>query len=166
MGKYMSVIGMFVIGVVIVVLGVYFFMAYSATPGSTEYILGVVLMLIGLLVTGMGAISGKRKMRSVGFFAQYPDAYSRSAPMMPVQQAPAQQTPVQPRPAPMVQPSGARPTPSTPANQPKPKAIQEKQAPKVIKILVCPKCGSENQISDTFCFDCGKKLKPKKSASK
>ncbi len=25
---------------------------------------------------------------------------------------------------------------------------------------------AENQVSDTFCFDCGKKLKPKKSASK
>lgn len=156
MGKYLSIIGMFVIGIVIVITGVYFFMAYSATPEAMEYQAGVVLMLIGLLVTGVGAIKGKRMMRSVGYFAAYPpDTYSR----------PAQVAPAQPKPPAVTQPPGPRPTPLTPVNQPKPsKAPQEKQPPKVVKVLVCPKCGSENQVMDSFCFNCGKKLRPKKSA--
>jgi ribosomal protein L40E len=156
MGRYVSIIGIFVIGLVMVIAGVYFFITGAAD--STEYVMGVVLMLAGLLVTGVGAINGKRKMRSVGYFAEYPREPSR--PPGPVRE-PA-------RPAPAAQPEQAapsRPTPAAPATQPRPEAKpQEKPAEKVVKIIVCPKCGSENQVTDTFCYSCGKKLRPKKTA--
>ena len=49
MNKYMSVMGIFIAGVVLVVIGVYYFLT-SGGEGF-NYQLGIVLMLIGLLVT-------------------------------------------------------------------------------------------------------------------
>ncbi|UCD07898.1 MAG: zinc-ribbon domain-containing protein [Candidatus Aenigmatarchaeota archaeon] len=151
MGKYLSIIGLFVVGVIIVIFGVYYLL--TSAVESFEYQLGIILMLIGLLVTGVGAIRGKRTMRSVGYFAQYPPG----APPRPVRPAAAQ---ARPAPGAPVQPPAPRPTPSAPATQPA-KASPAKAAEKVVKVLVCPKCGSENQVTDMFCFSCGKKLRPK-----
>lgn len=160
MGKYLSIIGLFVIGIIIVIAGVYYFITSAAE--TFEYQLGIILMLIGLLVTGVGAIRGKRTMRSVGYFAQYPPG------------APARPAPAQPRPAPETPPAGSepptqtpapRPTPSVPATQPAKAGAKPAKTPeKVVKVLVCPKCGSENQVTDMFCFNCGKKLRPKRAA--
>ncbi|MCK4532136.1 MAG: zinc ribbon domain-containing protein, partial [Candidatus Aenigmarchaeota archaeon] len=33
---------------------------------------------------------------------------------------------------------------------------------RIIKIVVCPNCGTENETKDRFCYNCGKKLKPEK----
>jgi ribosomal protein L40E len=156
MGKYLSIIGLFVVGIIIVIAGVYYFIT---SPANTfEYQLGIILMLVGLLVTGVGAIRGKRTMRSVGYFADYPpEAPPRSARPAPAQPMPAPEAPSQP-PAP-------RPTPSVPATQPAKAGTKPAKAPeKVVKVLVCPKCGSENQVTDMFCFNCGKKLRPKRAA--
>ncbi len=154
MGKYLSIIGLFVIGVIIVIFGVYYFL--TSAVESFEYQLGIVLMLIGLLVTGVGAIKGKRTMRSVGYFAQYPPG----TPYRPVRPATSQE---KPDPESSAQPHAPRPTPSAPATQPAKAspAKSAKAAEKVVKVLVCPKCGSENQVTDMFCFNCGKKLRPK-----
>lgn len=162
MGRYLSVIGLFIIGVVIVTAGVYFFL--STGGEGFNYQLGIVLMLIGLLVTGVGAIRGKRTMRSVGYFAQYPpESYMR--PQAQAAARPATQpetTPVaysaEPQPA-------SRPTPASPATGTKAET-KEKEPHPVVKVLVCPKCGSENQVTDIYCFSCGKKLRPKTRAGK
>lgn len=160
MGKYLSIIGLFLIGVVIVIVGVYFFI--TSAVESFEYQIGIVVMLIGLLVTGVGAIRGKRTMRSVGYFADYPPGTLARPP-----------TRARPRPAPAASAAGpefrspvSKPTPTVPATQlaKASPAKEAKPAEKVVKVLVCPKCGSESQVTDTFCFNCGKKLKPKRAA--
>lgn len=193
MGKYASVIGIFLVGVVVVVVGVYLFLTGGSDAASFQT--ASVVTLIGLLITGIGAIKGKRTMRSLGYFAQYPSesharqvnqAQSRpgarpSGAAQPVQAAPSQEQsaqvtqPSQPAPsaqqasaAPSTQSSTAsRPTPSAPATQVSvPSAKQSpKAAVRVVKVIVCPKCGSENQEADNFCFSCGKKIRPKSAGS-
>lgn len=44
--------------------------------------------------------------------------------------------------------------------------IQKPKSGKIIKIIICPKCGSENESDDAFCYKCGKKLLTKKRLAK
>ncbi len=37
---------------------------------------------------------------------------------------------------------------------------------KILKIVVCPKCGAENEAKDKFCYNCGEKLKLEKKKRK
>ncbi len=175
MGRYASVLGIFIAGIIVVIAGVLLFLTGGSDPASFQT--ASIVTLIGLLVTGVGAIKGKRTMKSVGYFAAYPpDTYSRpaqsSAPIkmdrppeqsqQPGSQAPqaTQATPPQPE----------RPTPTAPATgTPSPAAGTgaAKHSPaKVVRVLVCPKCGTENQETDTFCSNCGKKLRPKTLSGK
>jgi ribosomal protein L40E len=168
MNKYLSIMGMFLAGVIMVIIGVYFFLSYGS--GSANFQIGLVVMLIGLLVTGVGAIRGKRNMRSVGYFAEYSQQQpTRQAPQM--RAAPGPEGPeTVPEPATEPRPPAERPTPTEPVKSGRTAAAPGPAAPaaqaRVIKVIICPKCGTENQETDTFCFSCGKKLRPKGAARK
>lgn len=42
------------------------------------------------------------------------------------------------------------------------KPMAKPKEARIIKIVVCPNCGTENETKDRFCYNCGKKLKPEK----
>ncbi len=196
MGKYASVIGIFLIGIIVVITGVYLFLTGGSDPAAFQMASGVTL--VGLLVTGIGAIKGRRTMRSVGYFAAYPsesharqvsqsrDRFLQSGHAQQVMdqaethhveqgnmtpgsgdQASAQTSSA----ASATSAPGERPTPMRPATQlsrssPVTGATGSGGTPKIVKVIVCPGCGTENQDTDSFCSGCGKKIRPKASKSR
>ena len=193
MGKYASVIGIFLIGVVVVMVGVYLFL--TGGSDTTSFQIASAVTLVGLLVTGIGAIKGKRAMKSIGYFAAYPsesharqvsqsrDRFLQSREAQHVMdqaevhhveqgnmtpgsgsQAPSQTASTTSEP-------GGRPTPMRPATQlskpsPATGSMTSSGGTKIVKVLVCPSCGTENQDTDNFCSSCGKKIRPKASSSR
>lgn len=166
MGKYTGVIGLFALGVAVVLIGIYFFL----TMGSDTFYfqMASVITLIGLLITGIGAIKGRRTMKSVGYFAEYPpESHARLVQSVTERQSSElgrteDSTTESQGPAPTI-----RPTPSEPASAQSAKQSGAKGQVKVVRVLVCPKCGSDNNETDTYCYSCGKKIKIKaKSSSK
>ncbi|NIO19907.1 MAG: zinc-ribbon domain-containing protein [Candidatus Aenigmarchaeota archaeon] len=151
---------LFIIGVAISLVGVYTLVAMSQSVGSGSF----VIMLVGLFFTGTGSIYGKRKMRGEYYMAtEERDIVKKQKP----------------KPTPFREPERAegteefleeaeqaeeqrveRPEISKPAFETTQKPTVEEHV-KVIKVLVCPKCGAENQEMDKFCYNCGKKLRLK-----
>jgi hypothetical protein len=177
MGKYVSVIGLFLVGIVVVVAGVYLFLTGGSDAASFQT--ASIVTLIGLLITGIGAIKGKRTMKSIGYFAAYPSeshvrqvsqvsSRTGSQPagtVQPVQSMSSQDQSATPTTqlTPSTQTAATRPTPNAPATQASGSSAKQssKAVAKVVRVIVCPKCGSENQEADNFCFNCGKKIRPK-----
>lgn len=159
MGKYTAVIGLFVVGVAVVLIGIYFFIAMGSE--AFYFQLASIITLIGLLITGIGAIKGRRTMRSVGYFAQYPpEKHARLVQSVTERRSSdlstAEDSVTQTQgPEPSIKPTPTEPASSQPAKQSPSNDV------KVVKVLVCPKCGSENKETDTFCYNCGKKLRVK-----
>lgn len=83
-----------------------------------------------------------------------------------VRQAPEKSREPAARPGQPPQQTSPAQQPASPAQQPAPAKTGDKAEAKVIKIMVCPKCGAENQPTDKFCYNCGKKLKPDKKKSR
>jgi ribosomal protein L40E len=72
-------------------------------------------------------------------------------------ETPPPQKPVTSRPSASVPPENAAEKPDIPA---RPRVGPSE--PMVLKIVVCPNCGAENETRDRFCYNCGNKLKPEK----
>jgi hypothetical protein len=181
--QYVRVLWIFLFGMVIVLYGVYMLFVFGEvglyTLGSSFWV-----MLIGLLLTGVGSIYGKRKLQDPDTFRPKPKAGLGGFITSTTQPAPAkqlQEAPVETKPNPMrpvlqgaekrieddvrrVVSKGIRMAStvatkaSTPSTQAGSQGVSQDEV-KVIKVLICPKCGSENQEVDKFCFNCGKKLR-------
>jgi len=191
MSQYLQVIWLYVIGIMIILVGIYLLML-NAGPAS------FIVMLVGLAVSAIGAAHGK-KMREMG---QMDVQQMVAGGVMPPQQEQAQYPPqrmpqrVQ---APQQLPLKARAVQAAeeePAEEPSqeegaaPQGIlgifkrqQEQAEPKKIMELemedvksgklvptqadvielVCPKCGAENDERNFYCYYCGNKLRRKPS---
>jgi len=171
---------LFVIGLVIILVGfVLFFLEYLGQE------LSFVIMLGGLLFATIGSMYGRKKlMEEYGASprpeqkpiqsrkspqtldellkgidgrrdetAQEPEArqdnneevvsnygYEQEEPMQPIHSEPMRN-----------EQNEKAPSPTTP--------YFKDFAQKVIKILICPKCGTENPENHIFCFKCGKKIR-------
>lgn len=164
MGKYTSVVGLFALGVAVVIVGIYFFITQGSDPFYFQ--MASVVVIIGLLVVGIGAIKGRRTMRSVGYFAEYPpERHARLVQSVTERQSSElgrteDSTTESQGPAPSV-----RPTPTQPASAQPAKQSGTRGQVKVVRVLVCPKCGSDNKETDTYCYSCGKKIKIKAKSS-
>ncbi len=180
--QYLKVLWIFLFGMVIVLYGVYVLFVFGAvglyTLGSSFWV-----MLIGLLLTGVGSIYGKKKMQDPNTFRQKPKGGLGGFISSTPQQAPArqlQEAPTEPKNPmrPVLQGAEKRieedvrrvvskgmriaSTVATKASTPSTQAGSQGASQgevKVVKVLICPKCGSENQEIDKFCFNCGKKLR-------
>ncbi len=178
--QYVKVLWIFLFGMLLVLYGVYVLFAFGAvglyTLGSSFWV-----MLIGLLLTGVGSIYGKKKLSDPdtfkpkprgglgGFIASTP----QPAPAKQLQEAPTEpKNPMRP----VLQGAEKRieddvrkvvskgmriaSTVATKASTSQASGQATSQGEvKVVKVLICPKCGSENQEQDKFCFNCGKKLR-------
>lgn len=204
--QYLRVLWIFIFGFILVLYGVYMLFSFGEvgfyTMGASFWV-----MLIGLLLTGVGSIYGKKKLHDpnafrprrarggLGMFMAPPQVPQASQPVQQVQPAQPQSQPQGPPPYLQQAPTETRPNPMRPVLQGAEKRVeadvkkvatkfahvassvaskaasyqtsgtqaQAAQPPqervKVVKVLICPKCGTENQESDRFCFNCGKKLR-------
>jgi len=188
--QYLKVLWIFVFGMILVLYGVYMLIAFGAvglyTMGSSFWV-----MLIGLLLTGVGSIYGKKKLLDpntfkakagggLGSFIQSTPQVVAQQPVKELQEAPSEikANPMRPvlhdaekrieQDFKRVVSKGIRMAStvaskaSTAAAQASTQDLQSTPAQepvKVVKVLICPKCGSENQEADRFCFNCGKKLR-------
>lgn len=161
---FLRSVWLFIVGVAVAIIGVY---ALVAMPdiGSGSFI----VMLVGLFFTGAGSIYGKRRMRGEYYMtSEEPDIrkFGKEKPKQPTEPAPtgteeseefleeAEQAEEQRVEPPEIETS--KPVLETTQKPP-----EEEEHVKVIRVLVCPKCGSENQETDVYCFKCGKKLRLK-----
>lgn len=131
----------------------------------TGFMFSFVIMLAGLLVTGIGAIHGKRKLREI-IIQEYEKgpAPAYTAPG----EGPKAEIPPQEKTSPQTAETGQMPAEEAaipdPAEQaPQTQEEEEPEAQRVIKVLICTKCGAENKERNIFCYHCGKKLRIKKS---
>jgi ribosomal protein L40E len=162
-GYFLRSAWLFIVGVAVAITGVYTLVAVPAV-GSASFI----IMLVGLFFTGAGSIYGKRRLRGEYYMtSEEPDIrrFGNEKPAQPIKPATtgteeseefleeAEQAEEQRVEAPKIEAS--KPVLETTHEPP------EEEHVKVIKVLVCPKCGSENQETDVFCFKCGKKLRLK-----
>ena len=149
---------LFVIGVVVAITGI-FSLLLLPDAGPVSFL----AMLVGLFFTGTGSIYGKRKWRGEYEMGSEKDlkklAKEKPEPEMgetekfleEAEQAEEQRVELS---------EGMQPA-EVQTSTPK---TAEKV--KVVKVLICPKCGAENQETDTYCFNCGKKLRLKQFKKK
>ena len=150
---------LFVIGVGVAVAGISTLLLLP-DAGPVSFL----AMLAGLFFAGTGSIYGKRKLRGEYEMVSEEDlkklAKEKPKPEMDETEKfleEAEQAEEQ-----RVEPSeGMQPAPEVQTSTPK---TAEKV--KVVKVLICPKCGAENQETDTYCFNCGKKLRLKQFKKK
>jgi preprotein translocase subunit Sss1 len=154
---------LFIVGVVVAIIGVYTLLAMPDI-GSVSFL----IMLVGLFFTGTGSIYGKRKLRGDYYMtSEEPglEKFRKEKPKPVAEQIPAEseqgeefleeaeQAEEQRVERPEIETS--KPVLETTQKPP------EEEHVKVIKVIVCPKCGTENQETDKFCYNCGKKLRMK-----
>ena len=179
--RHAKVAWIYFIGVAIIIIGVYIFAFYPemeiVTFDSgfilTGFMFSFVIMLAGLLVTGIGAIHGKRKLREI-IIQEYEKgpapAYTAPGEGPKAESSPQEKTSPQTAETGQMPVEGAAtpdPVEQAPQTQEeKPQEIREEEEPeaqRVIKVLICTKCGAENKERNIFCYHCGKKLRIKKS---
>lgn len=173
--KYLKIIWLYAIGLILVFSGLYMIAFGSAGP------LGFELMIAGFFFSMIGGVYGKKKLmetdmdvvptvsRQVEQIKQ--NVVSQLRPMESAEEQP----PVaeQPRPQPRIQPRSQPVQPTVQQTQPIQQPVQFPQAQergRVIKVMVCPDCNTENAPKNMYCSNCGKRLRaeplPKKSALK
>jgi len=151
---------LFIVGVAVSIIGVYALLAVPAL-GSGSFL----IMLVGLFFTGTGSIYGKKKLRGEYYMGteepearkEKPRPVAGPEPEVPGENEEfleeAEQAEEQRVERPEIETE--KPVLETTHKPP------EDEHVKVIKVLVCPKCGMENQETDKFCYNCGKKLRLK-----
>ena len=179
MTKYMQVVWMYIIGILIILFGMYMLMTNS-DPMS------FMVMLMGLAVSAIGSAHG-RKMRTMEQF----DAAQGTVPEQEQPEKPAAEDFVQqesqPQPennepqredfAPRGQPMGEKMSgimglfkkkePSEPLSREEivHLEMEDIKEGKIVPAeadvieLVCPKCLAENESQNLFCFSCGNRLR-------
>ncbi len=178
-------IWLFLLGIVVSVIGLYCFV-FRPDMGPNSF----TVMLIGLFFTGTGSIYGKKKLREgppmVSAPAQqktifqqpqqtYPGYSPREMPSQPTgMQAQPRAIPAELEGSPEEEflevaeetVESEIPVPVKPMKVEKPeipaKPMARPKEAKIIKIVVCPNCGTENETMDKFCYSCGNRLKPEK----
>jgi len=163
LGHFLRSAWLFIVGVAVSIIGVYTLLAMPDI-GSASFL----IMLVGLFFTGTGSIYGKRKLRGDYYMTSEEPGLGRfrkEKPKPVTEQAPtetdageefleeAEQAEEQRVERPEIK--TAKPVLETREEPP------EEEHVKVVKVLVCPKCGTENQETDKFCYNCGKKLRLK-----
>jgi len=188
MASRLKAIWIFFVGLIVILVGFFlFFFQYL----NQQY--SFILMLGGLLISGLGSIYGRKKL--MGAQNSISPGSENNAGSVPVrsdnlsdllkgidknykpkqnfvqasavkqvvtqpvdsqpteeetQQFPVQQKPQKPEPEPQ-RPDRQPPSPTSP--------YYRDFVQKVIKVYVCPKCGTENEEKNIFCFKCGKKIR-------
>jgi len=181
----------FLLGVAVAVTGL-LCLLFRPDIGTNSFI----IMLMGLFFTGAGSIYGKRKLRgeppvlAPGEKAEHPFRLLQTRPL-PIREVPVGGLSEEKKPsgtgtkkipdeefleiAEEAIESGSAEVPAgEQAESRSESAASEKtetpepeiQKTRVVKIVVCPKCGAENEPKDKFCYNCGFRLKPKKRKKK
>jgi len=158
-GRFLKSAWLFIVGVAVALIGIYTLLAVPDV-GSGSFI----IMLVGLFFTGAGSIYGKRKMRGEYYMtSEEPDTGKKEKPKPISKPAEAGETEEFLEEVEQAEEKRTEP-PEIETTKP---AFETTQKPpveehvKVIKVIVCPKCGAENQEMDKFCYNCGKKLRLK-----
>jgi hypothetical protein len=170
--RFLKVIWMYAAGLALIFSGLYMIIFMQALASSGP--MGFSLMTVGLLLSMVGGIYGKKKLMETSgeqipvIEAKQIDQLKQNvvSQLKPPETAPAQ-SPVVPKPdvKPPTEVNQALPaqTALQQPSQPAP-AVQEG----IMRILMCPGCNTENPLSNMFCFKCGKRLRApdKKAKSK
>ncbi len=154
---------LFIVGVAVAIAGVYTLL-YMPEIESGSFL----IMLIGLFFTGAGSIYGKRKMRGDYYMTSEEPEIAKKEKPKPLS-APSELTGAEEESEEFLEEAeqAEEQRVESPKIETQKPALQTVQKPpeeehvKVVKVLVCPKCGSENKETDKFCYNCGKKLRLK-----
>ncbi len=179
MTKYMQVVWLYVIGLIIIFVGIYTLMT---SPGPTSFI----IMLVGLGIAAMGAAHGRRMrmmgqldieqiMKEKGFQPEETekpntDDFEKEGEKPPgeAQQRAAAMAEMGTKIRGLMQSFKRRPA-DEPMSQEEILQLEiddikdGKIVPTEADIIefVCPKCGAENEERNYFCFKCGNRLRKK-----
>jgi len=149
---------LFVIGVVIVILGIYFLI--GRPPGIPQDLIvprSFMIMIVGLMVTGVGAVYGRNRIRELsGYQPVVPIAEQKIEGPKPEVRLASQENPepVQASTQPVLQPIEREVPPRV--SQQNASSPPKRGGKRIIKVIICPHCGSENDEKNRFCFECGK----------
>jgi len=162
--KYLKVAGLSIAGFALVFIGLYMIAFANAGP------IGFGLMMGGLLLSTIGGIYGKKKL-----LEQIPETSRQMeqikenvvSQLKPQKEADPPQEISRPD-----EPPEQKPLPKQAANaEPKPETelkpiirtvqVQAEGAlkPKLVKVMVCPGCDTENPPTNMYCSKCGKRLR-------
>jgi len=176
MSKYLQVVWLYVIGIMIIFVGVYLLMLKSG-PGS------FIVMLVGLGISALGAAHGRKMrvsgelgmediMRQKGFDVrnEQDNQPVNEEPAAPEEEQPAEEAASGEEPREGRKPIFFKRFPSRPASAAADIEMEDiksgKLAPTEADVieLVCRSCGAENDEKNFFCFNCGAKLRRKSSS--
>ncbi len=153
-GKYLKVTGLYIIGVIVIICGLYIFF----TESSPDMICNsFYVMFGGLVVSGIGSVYGRKKLRNPDFRKALKEEKKqkklkeREREKERLRKAKEKEIKKQAK---------VTPEPAT-AAAPAESAAVEAPVGGVIKVIICPHCGEENRYTARFCDKCGKRLRPK-----
>ena len=164
--QYFKILEMYIIGIFVVIIGI---VILALAPQLTA--MSFVIMLIGLALSVIGAAQGRKRMLERSY--QGSDLLENVTGYIPeehVEETEAKQETKSLKESLAQKISKISQKVSKPQEQITPQQTQqnvfqgqsqpETQQVKVIKIMVCPKCGAENQLMNKYCYNCGNRLKP------
>lgn len=157
LGFFLRSAWLFIVGVIVAVIGVYMLLMVPEI-GSNSFI----IMLIGLFFTGAGSIYGKRRLRGEYYMAtEERDIVKKEKPKPVDRPGEAGESEEFLEEAEQAEEKRTE-APEIETSKPRLEATGEpEEHVRVIKVLLCPKCGTENKETDIFCYNCGKKLRLK-----
>jgi len=128
---YLKAAGIYLAGIVIIACGlILFFNNPSSSITSTSFC----VMFIGLAVSMVGGVYGKKRLRSQGSRKPGPPI------KWPWQRRGKKQA-------------------STRETRYAEKKVETEKDVRVVKVLICPFCSEENKYNAVFCYKCGRKLR-------
>lgn len=136
--RYLLVIWMYIIGVIIVLIGLY---TLFTSPGPSTFL----IMILGLGIACIGTIRGKRLMAS-GVLKNIPKTPVKKTKSKKIEESIIEEVPEE----------FLRETEGIIASETE---LEEEEKPRIVKVLICPKCSTENNEENIYCYKCGKKLK-------
>ncbi|MEM7816273.1 MAG: hypothetical protein QXN71_04080 [Candidatus Aenigmatarchaeota archaeon] len=147
--KYIEALWMYLIGIGFISVGFYMILFLSASSPLYPP-MGFILMVFGLLFSTLGGFYGRKKLLESSQPKPMEQRQIDQIKQNVVSQLKPPETPKEPSPSPpKIEQSQQK------VEEPKPPESTDK----VVKVMVCPGCNTENPPSNMFCFNCGKRLR-------
>lgn len=156
MGKasYLRAAWLYIIGIIFIIIGLYIFFAIGLLDTSMMPN-AFYVMFFGFAISVFGGVYGRHVIKSPEFRESLQAEEEGGTDEEKREMEELEESIMGEKPKKKAPPKPPKP----PQKTPKPPG-QVAKPERVIKIIVCPRCGEENKYAAVFCDKCGNRLRP------